>query len=153
MNTNTRHSERTDTQPPQTDPSTPPANRWVIPEGDYRARFKKMRAMPNGKVRLTFDVAVPGSSFTHHAARNYGSDLSESSPLRNDLLLWRGHDVTPAEWQSGSIDFDPLIGSSVDLRLQHLCSGNHLEPFVCIKAIYAPGTLVRTESSEGKAKN
>jgi len=153
MNTNTPQIEQTETTSPQTDSSTPPANRWLIPEGDYRARLKKMRNIGHDKIRLTFDVFVPGSPFTHYTAKNYSSDFADYNPLRNDLRLWRGHDITPAEWQSRSIDFDPLIGTYVDLRLYHVSSGNHLEPFVCIKAIYAPGTLVRTELPEGKAKN
>ena len=136
------------TIPPTPNPTSntqrPPGNAFLIPEGDYRAVLKQMKPHHDGggKIRLVFTVTVPGCPFPYLAGKNYLNDLSESSALRGDLYAWRGHDLTPGENQARSIETNDLVGRPADIRINHIENEGHENPFVYVKAIYPPGTLV-----------
>ena len=119
----------------QKPPHKPPQNPWVIPEGDYRAVLKQAK-LHEGKIRLVFTVTVPGCPFPCLAGKNYPNDLSTGSALRNDLFSWRGHDLTPEEDQAWSIE-------PADIRIVHIENARYENPFVCVKAIYPAGTLIK----------
>ena len=123
---------------------TPKHNPWMIAEGSYRAVLKQVKPQA-GKLRFVFSVTVPGCAYASMAGKNYLNDLSMCSALRNDLICWRGHDLTPEEYQAGSIDTNALLGRPADIQIGHIDNDGYGQPFVYIKAIFPPGALVRTE--------
>ena len=119
----------------------------MIAEGDYHAVVKQVKPQGYGKVRLVFTVTVPGCPSPCLAGKNYLNDLSYGSVFRNDLFALRGHDVTPEEIRRGSIDTNDLVAKPAEIRIGHIENEGYGDPFVHIKEIYPPGTLVATSAN------
>ena len=118
-----------------------PVDPWMILPGDYRAVLKQVKPTCQ-KVRWVFSVIVPGYAAPFLAGKNYVDDLSSGTALRNDLFSWRGHDLTQGEIQAGAIDTNHFVGKLADIRIVHIENADFAKPFVSIKAIYPPGTLI-----------
>ena len=127
-------------------------DKFDAPEGDYRGKLCRATTVPNkttaaggeDRIRLVFEIEtpkIPGRRYL--AGKNYEPSLAKGSKLREDLASWRGHDLTPREKANKAVDFEGMVGRPADLVIEHCYNNRYAKPFVSIKAIYPPGTLVR----------
>jgi hypothetical protein len=112
-----------------------------VPEGRYRAVLTKVIELKHkDQVRLIFDLMVPGKRYV--AGKNYNISLENGTPLRHDLISWRGRDFTEEEIKNAQFDLNSMLGQQADLLLTHTRKDGYKKPFVGIAKILPPGTLL-----------
>jgi hypothetical protein len=128
-------------------------DKFDAPEGDYRGKLCRATTVPNkttaagtgeDRIRLVFEIESPAHPGRRYlAGKNYEPSLAKDSKLREDLASWRGHDLMPREKANKAVDFEGMVGRPADLIIEHCYNNRYAKPFVSIKAIYPPGTLIR----------
>lgn len=124
---------------------------WLCPEGHFSATLVNAGPYADSSkyssqhlIRLVFEVDVPlESNFQYMAARRYDTSRNKLSALRDDLTAWLGKEFLR---DNHELDLNELQGRRADLNIVHIYNEGQPVPFVYIKDILPPGTLVREDN-------
>lgn len=123
----------------------PLENCFQVPEGNYKAVLTAVYHLASrDKLRFVFEIIDKHPKRGRYVAgKNYEISLAKGSQLREDLGSWRGHDITDAELDAGTIDFEKFIGGEADISIIHIANDSHSTPFCHIATIHPSGTLIQ----------
>lgn len=124
---------------------------WVIPEGNYKASCidaSQFTQNQKGRIidllRLLFELHIPTKQNVQYLAqKKYQPTLEIGSELRSDLTNWLGR-----EFLLNNQVFTPasLVGQEADLQISNIFNEGWTDPYVLIRAIFPPGTLVHPDT-------
>jgi hypothetical protein len=133
----------------------PKEHNYRIEEGKYHAHIHKIVRTPrqtgNGcmdNLRFLFELNVPGKEkFLNLAKAEFPLNLEHGSDLRNMLSHLLGKEALAA-LSGQEIDFEKMVGMEADVEVEHIITSkrdNYDYPFVQVRDIQPPGTLVKPE--------
>lgn len=127
----------------------PKQTSFDVPEGQYRVKLRdvcelsRKRMDCDSQVRLVFDVVFPNDKRKQFKlGKNYCADCDHSSELIADLEAWLGDDLANLQDDGGKLDLAKLKGREADVDVSHISNEKYEQPFVYIKGMYEPGTLL-----------
>jgi len=128
----------------------PKAPSYNAPEGIYRAVLTEVIEL-QGKlcnctkeVRLKWKLIYPEHKRVEYfVGKNYCADDTNCTELVEDLRSWFGSAFDSIGGDDGKIDLEELIGQEADIVVSHIRNTKYEKPFVRVKAIHPPGTLLR----------
>lgn len=138
----------------------PKDHNYGIEAGTYRARIYKIIRTPrqtgNGcmdNLRLMFEMMVQGKEkFLNLAKAEFPLNLEHGSDLLNVITRLLGKEVMAA-LSGQEIDFEKMVGMEVDVEIEHIITSKSDQcdyPFVQVRDIQKPDTLVNTTPAEDK---
>jgi hypothetical protein len=74
--------------------------------------------------------------------KNYRTDLVNSPELVDDLRSLLGAEIDELQDEHGQFKLRMLVGRKADLMVAHIHNDKYEKPFVYVKGIYRPGTLL-----------
>lgn len=125
---------------------------YHVPAGRYAGRCvdvvettKPTVEGPVQQIRFRFNLNIASiNNAIPMAAVSFDLDLERNSKLMRFLEGWLGV-ATINELAGGEFDLASLTNRPVEVLLDHIHNDTHQHPFVIVRAVYPPGTLVLSD--------